>query len=88
MILVIWFVGLVLYSHWLEKKMRFRAQNSKAREYTTRANRIVRITSDFEMDVKNRLNSVLFQLWGSDCVWATEKERSLITKFPLISGFL
>ena len=36
------------------------------------------------MDVKNRLISVLFQLymWGSDCVWATEKERSLNYQVP------
>ena len=69
MILEIWLVVLFkcyILIGWKKKKMRFRAQNSKAREYTTRANRIVRITSDFEMDVKNRLNSVLFQLWGSD----------------------
>ena len=34
------------------------------------------------MDVKIRLISVLFQLWGSDCVWATEKERSLNYHVP------
>ena len=52
--------------------MRFRAKNSKIREYTTRANQIVRITSDFEMDVVNRLAS---------CVRATERERSLNYQF-------
>ena len=66
--------------------MPFRAKNSKIREYTTRANQIVRITSDFEMDVVNRLASCF------SCEETTVSEQlkgksPLITNFSLVSGF-